>query len=86
MLENPQFTRTMEWFGMRLLIRSQCGACGAGKLVSAADGSLGKWEDGHRCGDRIEDERREGEGESERSGGGSGQPGRRGRAGAHEDE
>jgi hypothetical protein len=39
----------MERHEDRLLICTQCERCGARKVVSAADGSLEEWEEGHRC-------------------------------------
>ena len=33
----------------RLLLQSICARCGESKIVSAADGSLAAWEDGHVC-------------------------------------
>ncbi len=43
------FTRTLERFEARLMIRSMCAQCGDSMLVSRHDGSLQEWEDGHRC-------------------------------------
>jgi len=35
--------------GDRLLIKSTCRICGMAMLLSAADGSLEKWESWHEC-------------------------------------
>jgi len=46
---NGEFTHTAVWTGTRLLIQSACNRCGASKVVSVHDGSLGQWENTHRC-------------------------------------
>jgi len=49
-MESPAaFSRTLERFGSRLMIRSACAQCGKSRLVSQHDGSLQEWEDGHHC-------------------------------------
>lgn len=47
----PGYTRTLMRDGPRLLIRSTCARCGVSQLVSEADESLERWEEGHRCGE-----------------------------------
>lgn len=43
------YLRSLVPQGSRLMIQSECVACGASRLVSRHDGSLEEWEDGHRC-------------------------------------
>jgi hypothetical protein len=43
------FSHNAVYSGDRLIIESVCTRCGASKLVSMLDGSLKKWEDGHKC-------------------------------------
>jgi hypothetical protein len=50
----PNFVRRLEQEGDRSLICSECERCHARRIVSAADGSLQEWEDGHRCRKLIE--------------------------------
>jgi hypothetical protein len=43
------FSHNPVYSGDRLMIESVCTQCGASKLVSMLDGSLKKWEKGHKC-------------------------------------
>ncbi len=47
--ESSTFTHMPVKTEARLLIVSTCQKCGASKLVSSFDGSLQRWEDGHKC-------------------------------------
>ena len=49
MFPEIQFRRTLQPDGNRTLILSECARCGASRIVSAHNGSLREWEDGHRC-------------------------------------
>jgi hypothetical protein len=46
---NPQFDHKPARVQGRLLLESICVQCGESKIVSAADETLEKWEDGHVC-------------------------------------
>lgn len=45
----PDFTHFPVRTEISLLIQSVCTKCGASRVVSAADGSLNKWEVEHTC-------------------------------------
>ncbi len=44
-----RFNHTEVRAGDRLLIKTTCIVCGMSMLLSAADGSLQKWESWHEC-------------------------------------
>jgi hypothetical protein len=48
-IEDSRFNHTEIHAGDRLLIKSTCLNCGMSMLLSAADGSLQKWERWHEC-------------------------------------
>jgi hypothetical protein len=48
-IEDSRFNHTEVHAGARLLIKSTCLNCGMSMLLSAADGSLEKWERWHEC-------------------------------------
>jgi len=47
------FARQLFKDGERLLILSNCQACGKAQIVTCYDGSLQKWESGHACASRA---------------------------------
>jgi hypothetical protein len=47
--KSPGFLHTAIHECGRVMIWSSCIRCGAGRVVSVADGSLQKWECGHMC-------------------------------------
>jgi len=51
-LEEFRFNHTEVNAGTRVLIKTTCRYCGMSMLLSAADGSLQKWERWHEC-DRV---------------------------------
>lgn len=48
------FSHNPAYSGDRLIIESVCTRCGASKLVSVLDGSLKKWEAGHKCCENLQ--------------------------------
>ena len=48
-IEDIRFHHTEIHAGTRLLVKSTCMNCGMSVLLSAADGSLKKWERWHEC-------------------------------------
>jgi hypothetical protein len=57
--ENLQaFTHAPMRTETRLMILSVCIKCGLSKLVSVQDGSLEKWESGHKCKNQSQSELR----------------------------
>jgi len=51
-IEEFRFNHTEVNAGGRVLVKSTCRYCGMSMLLSAADGSLQKWERWHEC-DRV---------------------------------
>ena len=48
-IEDIRFAHTEVRAGDRLLVKSECVFCGMSMMLSAADGSLQKWERWHVC-------------------------------------
>lgn len=45
----PTFVVTLVRQEFDLKFRSTCQSCGESRILSAADGSLQEWQDGHKC-------------------------------------